>query len=149
MKYLLTAILFLSVALPAVAQPGTPNRPDITVSEPTAQGALATSFAGTSTLAAGVFQVKSTGGNLYAVTYNNAQASVCYIQLFDALAANVTLNSTVPNQWIPMAASSTFTVTLSPIAMMGFATALSAASTTTPTGATPCGTVTLAGFRFK
>lgn len=66
----------------------------------------------------------------------NNQAAVIFVQLFDALLANVTLGTTVPDYEFSVAASTSVVV---PIATNGvlFRTGIVVGSTTTEKGATP------------
>lgn len=73
---------------------------------------------------------------LTSLTIVNAQAVVIFVQLFDALLANVTLGTTVPDWEFSIAVSSSAAV---PLAANGiiFHSGLVAASTTGEKGATP------------
>lgn len=65
----------------------------------------------------------------------NASGAVAWVQIFDAAAANVTLNTTRPMFSIPLAATSGVeSISFSP--PIKFNTRFSAASTTTPDGGT-------------
>ena len=66
----------------------------------------------------------------------NAQAAVIFIQLFDALLANVTLGTTVPDWEFSIAASTSLAVPL-PANGIVFHSGLVAGSTTGEKGATP------------
>lgn len=126
---------------------GSPNT-TITSSLPNSLGASATTVSFTSTLGTTIFAVSTTPANLYAVHFYNGAATVCYIQLFDAATGSVTLGTTVPNDIIPMPTVSANYPTSS-IPLRNYATAISAASTTTPTGNTICGTTSVVMFRYK
>lgn len=144
------AVLFLVLPTPASAQFGGVIIAPSSLGGAGPSGIYSTVVALTSTLAATVFPVKTTAGNLYSVSYYNGSAAACYIQLFNATVANVNLGTTAAVDWIPMAPTSASGPNVnSPIPLRYYNTAMSAASTTTPTGATPCATVTVAVFRYK
>lgn len=84
--------------------------------------------------------------NLANVIVYNPNGSVEYIQLFDALIAGVTLGTTVPKMVIPIPASTTVSIPVSPVS---FFTGISAAATTTPTGSTAPGTGITASIVFQ
>lgn len=95
--------------------------------------------------------VKQASGNLYGWLIQNTNASVCYVQVFDSLAANVTLGTTVPKLFIPLGPNTGGPTQSSPtqLSTLGFATALSVAATTTPTGNTTCATGVAANIWFQ
>jgi hypothetical protein len=79
--------------------------------------------------------VKASHGIVSIVHCWNPNAQQIYVQIFNALPANVTLGSTVPVAFVPIAATSTGGWSISPLALGGFPTAISVAATTTATGA--------------
>lgn len=81
-----------------------------------------------------VKQIKATGGIVSIVHCWNPNAQQIYVQLFNALPANVTLGSTLPVAFIPIAATSTGGWSISPLSLGGFNTAISVAATTTAMG---------------
>jgi len=83
-----------------------------------------------------VKQIKPKGGIVSIVHCFNPNSTPIYVQLFNAVPANVTLGSTAPIAFIPIAATSTGGWSISPLALGGFPTAISAAATTTATGST-------------
>ena len=66
----------------------------------------------------------------------NNQAAVIFVQLFNALVANVTLGTTVPDYEFSVAASTSVVVAL-PACGIRFGLGITAGSTTTEKGATP------------
>ena len=80
-----------------------------------------------------VTNVKTSAGNVYAWSIGNPNSSVAYVQVFNALAVNVTLGTTTPSYSIPIPASSGSNFTI-PVPV-GHSTAISVAATTTATGA--------------
>lgn len=115
----------------------------------TVDGAVATSAATTSTLAATIFSVKASAGNLYGVHFYNGAATTCYIQIFDKASGSVSLGSDTPALTVAMPTVAANALQNNPVPLKYFGTAISAASTTTATGSTPCGTVTFAEFLYK
>lgn len=83
-------------------------------------------------------QIKKTPGIVTKLYCYNPNASVAYIQIFDALTANITLGTTVPKSsyGIPATNAKSFTLPIGD----GFLTAIAAAVTTTATGSTAPGT---------
>jgi hypothetical protein len=81
-----------------------------------------------------VKQIKATGGIVSGVHCYNPNSSQIYVQLFNAIPANVTLGTTKPIVFIPVAAASTGGWSISPLALGGFPTAISAAAATTAEG---------------
>ena len=63
-------------------------------------------------------------------------AALCYLQLYDVAAASVTVGTTTPTITLAIAASTVLTLPLS--TPIQFATAISAAATTTAGGSTAC-----------
>ncbi len=78
--------------------------------------------------------VKVGAGLLYGWHIQNAAGAITYVQLFDALIANVTLGSTTPTFVIGVQASGATSLALHK--PLKFATGLVAFATTTPTGST-------------
>lgn len=121
----------------------------IITTTPTVDGSVAVSSITTSTLAATAFAVKASAGNIYGVHYYNGAATVCYIQVFNLAAASVNLGTTTPLFWVAMPPVGANDAKASPISLGYASNAISAASTTTSTGSTPCTTVTVAEFFYK
>ena len=92
-------------------------------------------FLGTSGLTT-VQTVKATPGELLGMHTLNSTAAVCFIQFFNATAANVTLGTTIPWFVIGMVASNQNLQF--PAIRVPFSTALSIAATTTTSGSTTC-----------
>lgn len=91
-------------------------------------------------IAGTVVQVKAGVGFIYALKLLNKTAAVAYLQIFDLLAASVTIGTTPPKWTIPLAANESTTIPLPfPIELGrlndGIA-GVSVAGTTTPTGST-------------
>ena len=99
-----------------------------------------------------VVNIKAGGGRLYAIELNSANAVSEFLQLFDALAANVTLGTTTPklSLAIPKGISATDVGIMDKSWEGGvqFNTAISAAVTTTNTGSTGAVTGVDANFFF-
>jgi hypothetical protein len=87
--------------------------------------------------------------NLQTIILYNPNASVEYIQLFDALAANVTVGTTVPKMVVPIPASSTIDLPIENSAQITFFTGIVVAATTTATGASAPGTGITANIIFQ
>ena len=81
-----------------------------------------------------VKQVKAIGGIVSIVHCWNPNSQQIYVQLFNALPANVTLGTTVPVAFVPIAATTTGGWSISPLALGGFPVAISVAATTTAEG---------------
>jgi hypothetical protein len=95
-------------------------------------------------LVATVVNVKTAPGGLYGFAIGNTAVTVCFLQIFNATAANVTLGTTVPTLSIPVSLSSatvsggiSLSFSNSPVA---FNTAMSIAGTTQANNSTPCAT---------
>lgn len=95
-----------------------------------------------------LIQIKSTFGTVNVVQCYNPNSSQVYIQLFNALKANVTLGSTAPALSVPIAATSTGGFALPAGAGFVFNIASSAAATTTATGNTAPSTAPDCNFGF-
>ena len=87
-------------------------------------------------LAAAKPQVWTGEGNLMGIQVCNNQAAVVFIQLFDALAASVTLATTNPDWEFSVAASTSTTFNPLPSCGIKLRVGLVAASTTTEKGLT-------------
>lgn len=81
-----------------------------------------------------VKQVKATGGIVSIVHCWNPNSTPIFVQIFNALPANVTLGTTPPIAFVPIAATSTGGWSISPLALGSLRTAISVAATTTATG---------------
>lgn len=92
-------------------------------------------------VAATVVQVKAGMGQLFALKLVNTTGAVAYLQIFDLLAANVTLGTTVARWTLRLAANESVTIpVLVPVGFgqrNGTAAGISMAGTTTATGNTP------------
>lgn len=82
-----------------------------------------------------VTNIKPFYGQLASLTAYNPNASAAYIQVFDVLAANVVLGTTVPSFILPLAQASSLSMSLGDNGLQ-FNTAISIAATTTATGST-------------
>lgn len=98
--------------------------------------------------------VKAVPGNLYGFAIGNASvaAAICYLQVFNATAANVTLGTTVPALSIPVSpgsATSPGTIALSfSNSPVPFNAAISVAATLTPTGSGACSPTLVVNILF-
>ena len=101
-------------------------------------------------LTATAVQVGATGArSLYAFDFLNSGASVAYIQIFDAVAANVTLGTTVPKLVKPVPAGySSWQESYSVGTQIAFTNGITVAATTTPTGNTAPATGINANFNY-
>lgn len=97
-----------------------------------------------SALVATVTNIKNTSGSVYGFSIGNVAGTICYLQIFNATAANVTLGTTTPVLSIlanintaTIGATTALSFSNSPVP---FNAAISVAATTLPTNATPCGT---------
>lgn len=92
-------------------------------------------------VAAAAVQVKAGPGQLFALKLVNTTAAVAYLQIFDQLAANVTVGTTAPKWVIRLAASESTPIPL--IVPLGIGQlqasnpGISMAGTTTAGGSTP------------
>jgi hypothetical protein len=101
-----------------------------------------------------VVNVKTTSTQLFGWNLGNSTAALCYVQLFNAVPANITLGTTPPTAVVEMPASGV-NVQTNPgsrvfsgqIDGMIFGSGLSIAATTTPTGSTTCATSVLLFIR--
>lgn len=78
-------------------------------------------------------------GQVASISVGNPNAAVSYLQLFDAIAANVTVGTTTPTAVVALPASTPVNLNLG----LKFSTGLVVAATTTPTGSTPPATAGL------
>lgn len=76
----------------------------------------------------------------------NPDAALAYLQLYDALAANVTVGTTTPTHSIPVPAGAIYDVPL--LQAMQFDVGLTIAMTTTPGGAIAPGTGAVVNARY-
>lgn len=104
---------------------------------------------GNALLTATAVAVKASAGNLYGINLFNGGGVDAYVQLFDALAANVTLGTTVPKLalWVP--ANGAWEEKYCCEGKISFATGITIAATTTSTGAVAPGTGILANIMYK
>lgn len=106
-----------------------------------------------SALVGTVTNVKNTSGSVYGFSVGNIATTACFLQIFNATAANVTLGTTVPVMSILVNLSSA-TVPGGPTNLsfvnspVPFNTAISVAGTTTATGSTPCSTGLIVNLFF-
>jgi hypothetical protein len=78
--------------------------------------------------------VKAAPGKLHLLKLRNSTAAVAYLQVFDALAASVTVGTTVPTYCIPLGANESVAIPFDfPI---DFRVGMVIAGCTTPTGNT-------------
>lgn len=94
-------------------------------------------------------QVVSGQHNLQTMVLYNPNGSVEYVQLFDVLAAGVTLGTTIPKMVIPIPASTAIDLPIENSAQVTFFTAISVAATTTATGSTAPSTGITANIIFQ
>ncbi len=82
--------------------------------------------------------VKTTGGTVSFIQLANTgnSAALCYLQVFDATAANVTVGTTTPTLVLAVAAATVLTAPLN--VPLQFSNAITVAATTTATGLTAC-----------
>jgi hypothetical protein len=73
--------------------------------------------------------------NLAGVVVTNSSAAACFVQLFNALAANVTIGTTLADLQVEVAAGGTVSLPMPPQGAI-FGTGIAIASTTTDNGAT-------------
>lgn len=83
-------------------------------------------------------QVSATGVVFKGYSILNTTAAACYLQVFNAASANVTLGTTAPTFAIPFAASEHVNVFPASGEFAKLGTGFTVAATTTPTGASTC-----------
>jgi hypothetical protein len=83
--------------------------------------------------------IKASAGQLFLLQCGNTNASEAYVQVYNIAQGSVTVGTSTPTLSIPIAATSTGGFALSLVGLQ-FATAISAAATTTATGGTGPGT---------
>lgn len=93
--------------------------------------------------------VKASAGNLYGMDFVNTGAADAYVQIFDVAAGSVTLGTSVPTmaKWVP--AHGAWEEKFTGEAKVSFATAITVAATTTPTGNTAPSTGIMANIAYK
>jgi hypothetical protein len=96
--------------------------------------------AGQAALSATVVAVKTSGGQLSTLVCNNPNSAVIYVQVFDAANGSVILGATAPKFAVPIPPNSLNGGFALGTVGAQFATAISLAATTTPTGSTAPGT---------
>jgi len=87
------------------------------------------------------------GGGLYFLGVYNPNASVAFIQLFNAIVANVTLGTTTPTLSLGVPASVYTPLIQIPIELQ-FPTGICFAATTTANGNTALGSALVVGYGF-
>lgn len=87
--------------------------------------------------------------NLQTMVIYNPNVSVEYVQIFDALAANVTVGTTVPKMVIPLPASTVIDLPIENSAQVTFFTGISVAATTSATGSSAPSTGITANILFQ
>lgn len=92
-------------------------------------------------------QIKGAAGTLGGYVINNPNGSTIYVQVFDALSANVTVGTTTPTYVLAIPASGTVTLELT--CGVNHATGITVAATTTATGGTAPSTALVAAFFYK
>ena len=87
--------------------------------------------------------------NLYSWNFTNTGASVAYVQVFDSVAASVTLGTTPPKMslWVP--AGGAWEEKFTDEAKISFTNGIAIAATTTTTGSTSPSTGILANLAYK
>lgn len=112
------------------------------------QTGLAAAYA--TALASTVSDVKATGSaQIGRVNCYNPNATVAYVQLFNAPHASVTLGTTAPSDVIPLQATAQGGFSIGGIGETLGGTGLSWAATTTPTGSTGVGTGLVCSISYK
>ena len=132
----------------AVSNQATSSGSLVVTQAPDINGQTALSAAFTSTLGSTVFNIKTSPGNLYGYQAFNAHTAVCFVQIFNVVAASVNLGTTTPTLSIGVPTIDEAIMT-SGMPILNSATGFSAASTTTATGSTTCTTATVANFLYK
>jgi hypothetical protein len=128
-------------------QPGnTPNTAPwlVSLNPPTSGGWSVSSQTG---LTNTVVSIKASAGQFGGYMFNNPNAGVAYIQIFNVVSGSVTLGTTTPTYVIPIpgAASANVEFTIG----IAHGTAISAAVTTTATGSTALGAALTGFFVYK
>ena len=101
-----------------------------------------------SALLATAVQIKGTAATLYNLTVFNTTASIAYVQIFNALATNVTVGTTVPTLSFEIPASGTYDLQGTGVGL-AFSNGLTVAATTTATGSTAPGTGLVVNAGYK
>lgn len=141
--------------------PGTTNKVSLGSDVITTLGSsTASTTGGTSTYAAiggtgnalltnSAVAAKASAGSVYGFDFVNTGTADAYVQIFDVAQGSVTLGTTVPKmfKWVP--AGGAWSDTFPDEAKISFATAITVAATTTPTGSTAPATGILANILFK
>ena len=91
-------------------------------------------------------QVKAGATDVEYLNVYNPDTALAYLQLYDALAADVTVGTTVPTHSIPIPAGAIYDVQL--VQAMQFDVGLTIAMTTTPGGAVAPGTGAVVNARY-
>jgi len=94
-------------------------------------------------------QIKGSAGNLYGYNIYNPNGAVMYVQIFDALAASVTLGTTVPKLSYAIPPNGYLDNALGDESKIGFSTGITIAATTTANGNTAPSTGLTANISFK
>ncbi len=95
------------------------------------------------------YDLQAPAKNLYHWHCANAVAAAVYLQIFDTPAANVTLGTTPPKLSYPIPTSGYWEEHYAGEERPAFATAITVAVTTTPTGATAPATGAVCNFLYK
>lgn len=145
------------VADPAFVQVTNPCGPPCSVSQsgaPWTFNPLASSTGGVSTffsttMTNSATAVDAAAGSLYGIIVDNPNATKIWLQLFDLATGSVTLGSTTPKLSIPIPLQGINQLVLPADARVLFATAITAAITTTNTGSTAVGTLPTVNILYK
>jgi len=102
--------------------------------------------------AAGLVAVTTYEVNLYGIVSYNSNAVDAFLQIFDAIAADITLGTTTPTLSLPIPAGGSSTgggMDNILVVPTHFSTAMTYAVTTTATGSTPLGANLIVNILFK
>ena len=103
-------------------------------------------------LAGALAAISAVPSNLCAITVGNPDSSTAYLQLFDAPMTGdgaPTLGITTPNLSLMIPAGQTLPIVLPGGQQITFQNAITAAATTTPTGATPAGSALVVNAIYR
>lgn len=102
----------------------------------------------TAALSTTVTAIKANPGQLAILNCYNPNATATYVQIFDALTANVTLGTTTPKLVLGLPPTNANAVDDSPVGFQFF-TGISYAATTTATGSTAPGTAVVCSYGYN
>ena len=133
-----------SAAATALATIATNTTPIVGCSTYSAQGGT-----GNALLTATAVAVKASAGSIEGFDFVNLGSSAAWVQIFDALVGGVTLGTTIPklSKWVP--AGGSWEEKFGGDAKIAFATGITVAATTTPTGSAAPATGINANINYK